>query len=445
MHVELGEFGVHGELGVVGQEPARRDQDEAWLLRGDKDHLREESWGRLEREHVLRSHIPYNSSCPHCIRGRGLEPARTQKKEQDSGIREVQIDKFFYKGLAFLVLVLVGAFALGVVPYREVAGARGPAAKEAMLHDMSAWSRSVGLVGVGSSELTVSVKSDVEGVVRNLAQSFADGLTAGAIEVVDAPVGRHAVVAERAVRTLKETANTLCAGLEQVGLEPAGKGVTYLLVHCAQVYNRYQVHPGSALSPQQRCLKTTRGPHAAYVWGASVLATPPPSLRDKITGRYGHASYLGPEVGSGSHIVQFRLKDGSLKIARAARVRMLVPLTFELSSLKGLCRLLPGRADDAQRKLPEVEGENVRDLPLPNTATRGPPPEWIAENGRTPRCRACRLRGLPADKAWHTRQCRERYAEFVRNSFDPNRAILDQAPIEEEQGAEGDIGHNFFR
>ena len=442
-HVELGEHGVLDELGVVDQEPAHRDQDEAWLLRGDKDHLREESWGRLEREHVLRSHIPYNSSCPHCIRGRGLEPARTQKKEQDSGMREVQIDKFFYKGFAFLVLVLVGAFALGVVPYREVAGACGPVAKEAMLNDMSAWSRSVGLVGVGSSELTVSVKSDVEGVVRNLAQSFADGLTAGAVEVVDAPVGRHAVVAERAVRTLKETANTLCAGLEQVGLEPIGKGVTYLLVHCAQVYNRYQVHPGSALSPQQRCLKTTRGPHAAYVWGAAVLATPPPSLRDKITGRYGHASYLGPEVNGGSHIVQFRLRDGSLKIARAARVRMLGPLTFELSSLKGLCRLLSGRADDAQRKLPEVEGENVRDLPLPNTATRGPPPEWIAENGRTPRCRACRLRGLPADKAWHTQQCRERYAEFIRNSFDPNRAILDQAPIEEEQGAGGDIGHDF--
>ena len=111
--------------------------------------------------------------------------------------------------------MLVGAFALGVVPYREVTGSRGPAAREAMLNDMSAWSRSVGLVGVGASELTVSVKSDIEGVVRNLAQSFADGLTAGAIEVVDAPVGRHAVVAERAVRTIKESANTLCAGLEQ--------------------------------------------------------------------------------------------------------------------------------------------------------------------------------------------------------------------------------------
>ncbi|CAE7622008.1 unnamed protein product [Symbiodinium sp. CCMP2592] len=305
----------------------------------------EESWGKLEREHVLRSHVPYND------------------RLQDSGMREVQIDKFFYKGLAFLVLVLVGAFALGVVPYREVSGSRGPAAKEAMLNDMSAWSRSVGLVGVAPSELTVSVKSDIEGVVKNLAQSFADGLTAGAIEVVDAPVGRHAVVAERAVRTIKEGANTLCAGLEQVGLEPCGKGVTYLLMHVAQVYNRYQVHPGSALSPEQRCLKTTRGPHAAYVWGAAVLATPPPSLRDKITGRYGHAAYLGPEVGSGSHIVQFRLRDGTLKIARSARIRMLVPLTFEVSSLKGVCRMLPGRKDDAQKKLPESSGENVRDLP----------------------------------------------------------------------------------
>ncbi|CAE7790260.1 unnamed protein product [Symbiodinium sp. CCMP2592] len=459
--VELGEHACVGGLGEhdlqhdellehVGQDRPQRDrseahdsQSEAWLLRGDRELLLQESWGKLEREHVLRSHVPYNASCPQCVQGRGLEPARSQDRPQDSGMREVQIDKFFYKGLAFLVLVLVGAFALGVVPYREVSGSRGPAAKEAMLSDMSAWSRSVGLVGVAPSELTVSVKSDIEGVVKNLAQSFADGLTAGAIEVVDAPVGRHAVVAERAVRTIKEGANTLCAGLEQVGLEPCGKGVTYLLMHVAQVYNRYQVHPGSALSPEQRCLKTTRGPHAAYVWGAAVLATPPPSLRDKITGRYGHAAYLGPEVGSGSHIVQFRLRDGTLKIARSARIRMLVPLTFEVSSLKGVCRMLPGRKDDSQKKLPESSGDNVRDLPLPNTATRGPPPEWIEENGRTPRCRACRLRGFPADKAWHTQKCRDRYAEFVRNSFDPSRAILDQAPIEEEVTGRDDLGAGF--
>ena len=56
----------------------------------------------------------------------------------------------------------------------------------------------------------MSVKSDIEGVVRNLAQSFADGLTAGAIEVVDAPVGGHAVVAERAENHQGECKHPLC-------------------------------------------------------------------------------------------------------------------------------------------------------------------------------------------------------------------------------------------
>ena len=141
--------------------------------------------------------------------------------------------------------------------------------------------------------------------------------------------------------------------------------------------------------------------------------------------------------------MQFRLRDGSLKIARAARIRMLVPLTFELSSLKGLCRLLPGRAGEAQRQLPATDGEHIRDLPLPNTTSRGPPPEWIEKNGRTPRCRACRLRGLPAEKAWHTQKCRDHYAEFVRNSFDPSRAIIDQAPEDDEGHGVGDIGGDF--
>ncbi|OLQ05109.1 Retrovirus-related Pol polyprotein from transposon TNT 1-94 [Symbiodinium microadriaticum] len=122
---------------------------------------------------------------------------------------------------------------------------------------------------------------------------------------------------------------------------------------------------------------------------------------------------------------------------------MLVPLTFELSSLKGLCRLLPGRAGEAQRQLPATDCENIRDLPLPNTTSRGPPSEWVEKNGRTPRCRACRLRGFPAEKAWHTQKCRDRYAEFVRNSFDPSRAIIDQAPLEDDGHGVGDVGGDF--
>ena len=154
--------------------------------------------------------MPLVSTACVGVRRRGLEPARKVEREEGEGAqKEVQVDKFQYKGLWFLVLVLVGCFAIGAVQYREVSGPRGNEARESMLADMSAWGRSVGLVGVDARDLSVCVRSDLEGVVRNLAQGFADGLTAGAVEVTDVPVGRHAPVAERAVRTLKESANTL--------------------------------------------------------------------------------------------------------------------------------------------------------------------------------------------------------------------------------------------
>ena len=211
-------------MAVDLQEPPAADA-EAWILRGDRELLQLEQWGKLNRDHVLRSHTPFNASCERCVRGRGLEPARKAERDESEGSqKEVQVDKFQHKGVWFLVLVLVGCFAIGAVQYREVSGPRGGEAQETMLSDMSAWGRSVGLVGVDSRDLSVCVRSDLEGVVRSLAQGFADGLTAGAV-----PVGRRAPVAERAARTLKESANTLCVGLESVGLEPYGRGLTYLL------------------------------------------------------------------------------------------------------------------------------------------------------------------------------------------------------------------------
>ena len=227
-------------------------------------------------------------------------------------------------------------------------------------------------------------------------------------------------------------------------MEPYGNGVTYLLKHCAQAHNRYTHLQGSALSPEQKALKSLKAPHPMYVWGAAVLATPPPSLRDKITGRYGQAAYLGPEVASGSHIVQFRLRDGSYKVARSARIRMVVPVTFELSCLRGVCRLLPGRSAEAAREFPRIEGENVRDLPLPDTATKGPPREWVEQYGRTPRCRVCRARGIDVSKAYHSPDCRRRYAEFIKNSFDPSRFLLDEGQSGLDD-YEGDLGEQAFQ
>ena len=125
-HVEFGCVDLHVEhdvgmaVGDLQELPNAAEDPEAWLLRGDRDLLQLEQWGKVNRDHVLRSHIPFNASCEHCVRGRGLEPARRLEREEGEGAqKEVQVDKFQYKGLWFLVLVLVGCFAIGAVQYTE--------------------------------------------------------------------------------------------------------------------------------------------------------------------------------------------------------------------------------------------------------------------------------------------------------------------------------------
>ena len=188
----------------------------------------------MHREHVLKSHIPFSSSCEFCVRVRGLEPARSIRRE-DGGAgasKEVQVDKLCNKGVWLLVFVLVGCFAVGSCLYRsaEMQGGR-----EAMIKDMVTWGRSVGLSGVDAKNISISVRSDGEPVVRAICQHFAKELVAGSVEVGVVPVGRRAQSAERAVRTLKEGCNTLCASLESVGIEPYGIGTVYMMSHVAQL------------------------------------------------------------------------------------------------------------------------------------------------------------------------------------------------------------------
>ena len=105
------------------------------------------------------------------------------------------------KGMWFLVLVLVGCFAITVL-YREVSGPRGAAARDVMLGEMWAWGRSVGLAGVEASDLSVCMKSDFEGVVKILAQGFADTMTVGAtpLQTIKAPHESQMILAHEHCR-----------------------------------------------------------------------------------------------------------------------------------------------------------------------------------------------------------------------------------------------------
>ena len=123
---------------------------------------------------------------------------------------------------------------------------------------------------------------------------------------------------------------------------------------------------------------------------------------------------------------------------------MIMPLSYEVGLLQGICRLLLGR--DRPPDAPTLEIDTLRALPLPNTNTRGPPKEWIAEHGKTPRCRACKIKGFDSDKALHTPACRARYAKFLKESFNPEATIAQDREIDKEMGFDppvpdlGDLG-----
>ena len=116
-HVDLGCVDLHVEhdvgmaVGDLQELPNAAEIPEAWLLRGDRELLQLEQWGKVNRDHVLRSHIPFNASCEHRVRGRGLEPASRVEREEGEGaqLRRSRLTSFSAKGCGSWYLCLLVA------------------------------------------------------------------------------------------------------------------------------------------------------------------------------------------------------------------------------------------------------------------------------------------------------------------------------------------------
>ncbi|OLP80292.1 Retrovirus-related Pol polyprotein from transposon TNT 1-94 [Symbiodinium microadriaticum] len=101
--------------------------------------------------------------------------------------------------------------------------------------------------------------------------------------------------------------------------------------------------------------------------------------------------------------IRYHIEEGSALTPeqrcrqKSPKIRMLMPLRYEVDAMRA--------------------------LPLPNTNTRGPPKEWIAEHGKTPR-----------------------YAKFLRESFSPEATIAQDRELDQELGFDpavpdlGDLG-----
>ena len=378
---------------------------DCWWVATDKESL--------SNFDLLQHQLPYSSSCEVCVRARGLKAAcrRTEISEP-----EVQLDQFWHGALRFLVVVRSKSFAIGCVSRDN--------AREVIVADMSHW-----LSHFGLANQTCVFTCDAEGYMRTLWQSLLERFPVFKGNVEQFAAGRHAPVAERAVRTLRESVNSVLLQMQDshVGLRNHRRAYTLVFQHACHIHNRYSIVAGSVPSPLQRLRKNQRKPHQAYVFGATILTSGPPAKAAEIVGRFAYGSYLGPILNKSSHWTSVQLKDGAIEIVQSPSVKLVLPIRFDLVLL-GVLGKRVGSVVHRLPRLPDLERveDDLSVVPLALTEDGNPPKEWLLEHGRTRRCTACE-RGL-FHGVKRSVCCRKRYRAWL----DEQRANSPALPSRED-------------
>ena len=157
---------------------------------------------RDELQHKMAGHVPFQGGCEVCSRARGLTPARKRASTTIS-TKEMQVDQFFYRKAAFVILVHTLSFSLAVAP-RPLGES-----PEVTASHLEPWIRSFSI-------RDPEIKSDPEGLTKSIAAHLCDRM--GGFEESFAPE-RHAPVAERGVRSLKGLVSTQILELRESGVE----------------------------------------------------------------------------------------------------------------------------------------------------------------------------------------------------------------------------------
>ena len=234
----------------------------------------------------------------------------------------MQLDQYFYRGVKLIAIVHVATYCVGTATTFS-GEARGETVR-----NLVKFLRSFGLK-------QVHLIHDGEPLVAAIAHEIVD-VTGGSSTSTKASPSRHAPVAERAIRTLKETAsaNELHAkGVNNLRLLANEEAMELLHVHAACSHNRFAASSGSMLCPLQRALGESHVPHLLFPFACVVYVQPPRHLASQVDGRYDIGSYLGPVVGGLGHHCMIRLANGSMKRCVARALKMAYPVMFSSNLL----------------------------------------------------------------------------------------------------------------
>ena len=245
---------------------------------------------------------------------------------------EVQL---WHGSLRLLIMVHSRSFAIGCVS--------GDMTRDMIVAGMSQW-----MLHFGLANKSCVFTCDAEGYMRTLSNDMLEQFPVFQGTVEQFAPGRHAPVAERGVRALRETVSGILIQMQDtgIGLRNNRKAFNFVFQHGCHCHNRYSMLSGSALTPIQRLRGNQHKPHQAYVFGSTILISGPPSKAASIPGRYTYGAYLGPVLGKASHWATMQIKPGTVEVVQTPSVKALLPTRYDLELLGMLAKKVGSMVQD---------------------------------------------------------------------------------------------------
>ena len=370
-------------------------------------------------EHRSQGHFPFHADCLSCSSAKSVTQRRRRNK--DKIYSEISAGFFFIETYKFLILVDMSTGMKGFVPISPVIKTN-----QAWLRN---WLHEFNLLG--ESRFPLEILTDAEESVSQLFLGLDIGRDYAVIK--SAPQAHQTNGhAEGAIRILKDAIAALRQDLRNHNMDlnlADRKGLNAALAYICHCSNIHSTYLDTKQSPKEIALGRSFQLQTA-LFGSTVLAEVPDSLKDSAISRFERAAYIRPEFNSLGHVCCCVLA-GVERIFVARSIKVLTPITFEVrlapSFLMSYDRSLTRKSleDEHQKMDIEKAGEDIsmsdRALPsepqvfvkTPNyERVRNVPTSWIREHGITESCNVCKRKSFHGRQ--HSKACVARYVKWLK-------------------------------
>ena len=373
--------------------------------------------------HRLRGHTPFEPTCLHCQKARGVHQHR---RRTASGLQtEIQADYFFISAegqvsterapgsIKCLALKECFSSCVGCV---VIDGVDLVAARRCLVH----WLQEFGLA---SSKVAVTLVTDSEAAVSSFVTNVSNQYHF-LVKRAGPQVHEAAGHAERCVRTLKESMQVLRSDMNQAGVDLRIRSdlLQDLFSYLCMAHNSFSKAHGAEKSPQEVAVGRVLPESAFTLYLSVVLAEVPDSIKEKYSNvpRYVEACFLHPQWQSQGLLCIGKLRhDNCVVLERfvAKSIKVVLPLKWDPSFCpERLVEMKTISAEGCSTDAPVATPMPEQVRPSLSAPATGPPSEWIRQHGFTSGCHACnglKQNGSRSGRI-HSRACITNYENWLK-------------------------------